>query len=310
MAVATALSFSAISQAKVVEKIVAVVNGDIITETDLSRYENGSYENIRQPGLTISHEAKRKVVLDDLIDETLLKQAVAKSEIEVSDEELSRAITNVLMQNRMSLSQLQDELARKGMTYEEYKAQLRLEIKRIKFVNQVISPEVKITDRDLRDYFQKNKAELYGGTEVHIAEIVLPTGGITNQADAYALRDKAVSIVKQSREKKSAFAKLAKEHSEGPNADQGGDLGTVQLADLPKIVAGVVKRMPEGAVSDPLPTDGGIVIVKVIDWPDISDDDFNTVRDSIYQKLYETKIDDATDSYLQRLRQRAYVEVR
>lgn len=310
IAIATIMLISISADAKVVERIVAVVNGDIITETDLNAFESNSFDPMLYPGMASSHEAERKQALDDLIEEKLLEQAVEKSDIAVSDEDLSRAIHNVLVQNHMTLSQLQDELSRKGMTYDEYKEELKLEIKKIKFINQVISPEVKITDRDLRDYFQRNRATLYGGAEVHMAEIILPTAGITTKEAAMELRDRAVSIVEQSRKNGSAFAKLAKQFSEGPNAAQGGDMGTIKLSDLPDAIAKYVKQMPEGAISDPLPTEAGIVIVKVINWPEVGDGDFNAVRDNIYQKLYEVKLEDATDSYVQRLRQRSYVEVR
>jgi peptidyl-prolyl cis-trans isomerase SurA len=210
----------------------------------------------------------------------------------------------------MSLDQLKSELRHKGVTYDEYREQIRSQIKKVKFVNQVISPEVKITDRDLRDYFQHNRTNIHGGTEVHLAEIVLPIGGITSEEQAIALRDKALSIVKQSRGNKKAFAQLAKKHSEGPNASKGGDLGVVKIGDLPERVAKTVKNMPEGAVSNPIPTTNAIVIVKIIDWPEISDNDFDAVRDNIHDKIYQVKLREAVNSYVMRLRQRAYIETR
>lgn len=298
------------AEAKVVERIIAVINGDIITQTDLEaklRQEGFSEERAAGP---IQKEQKRSNALNRLIDEILLKQAIEHSNIQITEEELDRAINNILQQNRMTKSQLRTEVAKKGITFEEYKEQLKLEIKKIKFVNQVISSGVKVTDRDLRDYFDRNKATFRGGKQAHIAEIVLPITDITTEEEAIALRNKALSIVKQSRDRPSAFSKLAKQHSQGPNANKGGDIGVVKIDDLPTNVAQVVKNMPAGAVSNPIPTEMAIVIVKLIQWPEVSDQDFDSMRDIIYQRLHDQKMEGALESYVQKMRQHAYIEIR
>lgn len=298
------------AHAKVVERIVAVVNGDVVTQSELDMRMQSMQKSPNARLNELERETQKRAALDSLISETLLDHAIEKANIEVTDEELSRAIRNILAQNGMSMGDLRTEVAKKGMTFDEYRKSVEMEVKKIKFVNQVISPEVKVTDRDLRDYYDRNRAHFHGGKEVHVAEILLPIAGITTEAQAFALRDRAILIVRQSRENKSAFARLAKQYSKGPNADQGGDLGTLQIADMPTRVGEVVRSLPEGGVSDPIPTDNAIVIVKVIKWPKASDDDFNSVRDSIYERVHQARLQEALNSYVQRLRQHAYIEVR
>ena len=125
-----------------------------------------------------------------------------------------------------------------------------------------------------------------------------------------ALRDLAINIVKQSRATPGTFENLAKQHSKGPNANKGGDLGMVKISDLPQSVAEYVKNMPAGSISDPIPTDNAVVIVKLVGWPDVESGDFEAVRDTIYQKLYDQRLKEALDGHLQKMRQTAYIEKR
>ncbi len=299
--------------AKVVDRIVAVVNGDIVTQSDLNAKtaaRSAPAGRHALPSAAMQASQNNDAALERLIDELLLKQAVDKAKVEVTDDDIGRAMQNILAQNSMTTEQLREEVARKGMSFDQYKEQLKLEIKKIKFVNQVISTDIKITDRDLRDYYERNKTSIGGGKEVHIAEIVIPFPSISSQDEANAFRDAAYDIAKQAQSGKTAFETLAKQHSKGPNADKGGDLGVVALADLPQAVAAAIKGMPAGMVTNPTPTDTAVIIAKIIEWPALANDNFDTVRDTIYQKMYDERLKEALDGYLQKMRQTAYIELR
>ncbi len=310
MIAAVALCIGMSAEAKVVERIVAVVNGDVVTLTELDEHIKSERLNKKPDVGPAAETQERKDALNDMIDAILLKQAIETAEIDVTDEDVERALRNIQTQNGMTQAQLRHEIARKGMTFKEYENQLKKEIKKIKFVNQVIGSEVKVTDRDLRDYFEKHKVGFLGGSKVRLAEIVLDISTITSEKEAFALRDRAIAIVKQARENPSSFDRLAKQYSQGPNAASGGDLGVIEIKDLPERVGGTVKHMPAGAISDPIPTDNAVIIVKVVEWPEVNEDDFNDVRDNIYQRLHAERLDDALDSYLQRMKQHAYIEMR
>lgn len=298
---AALLAASAPARAEVINGIAAIVNDEVITETELSR----AIERSRKGTGAQPNADERSEVLGRLVDNILMDQLVEDAKIVVSDDDLARAIAGVLHDNQMSLEQLRSELAAKGTTYEMYKQDMAREIKRVKFLNQVIGPQVKITDQDLRDYYQRNQDKFRGGHEAHIAEIVLPLEGIATQADFDALRDLAVSIVAKARQGKN-FAELASKHSKGP----AGDLGMVDLKSLPPAVSQTVRRMQVGQVSQPLLVDNAIVIVKVISLPEISADDFDRTRDDIYAALYDERIEETLYSYLSKERQKAFIDIR
>ncbi len=289
---------------KRISGIAAIVNDNIVTETEVEK----AIRMLKGPTLIGDSDARREII-NRLVDDMLFDQLVSAAKIEISDDDLARAIAGVLQENRISLDQLRNELAGKGMTYEDYKANISKEIKRVKYVNQVIGPQVKITDQDLRDYYQKNQEQFRGTHSAHIAEIVLPLDGITSQAEFNSLRDLALSISSNGK-KGGAFEQLAQKHSKGPNPEKGGDLGMVDLSTLPVEVSSTVRTMKIGDVSSPILSGNAIVVVKLISLPEISAADFDRLRDKIYEALYDAKIDETMASYLAKERQKAFIEIR
>lgn len=292
------------THAEVVNKIAAVVNNEIITEVELSHAQAlHSKEAIKSKANT------KQEALDRLIDDKLFAQIMTKSKIEVTEDDIAKAIANVLHQNRMGVDELRNELASKGISYEEYKKQIENEIRRIKFVNQVISPQVKITDQDLRDYYQQNQDRFHGSSQAHIAEIVLPLAGLATEADYKTLSDTALAIVAKAR-KGASFDALAKQYSKGPNAAQGGDLGMMSLKDLQPEVSATIRNLKIGEVSNPILAGNAVVIVKLIALPEIAVGNFDKMRDQMYSILHEQKIEETLANYMQKERSKAFIEIR
>lgn len=294
------------ANAVVVNRIAAVVGNQAITERDLS-HAMGLREKTQKPPKNDPNF--RQETLDRLIDEELLSQLLSKSKITVSEDDLARAIANILHQNHMTIEALRAEVQAKGMSYDEYKKQVEKEIRKIKFINQVIGPQVKISDQDLRDYYQRNQERFRGGEQAHIAEIAIPLVGVESQSEMDKLGETALNISNQARHGGN-FAALAREHSKGPNASSGGDIGMVNLKDLPFEVSQTIKGMRIGEASNPILVGEALVIIKLIALPEISSGDFDRMRDDIYNALYEQKIEETMKNYLAKERQKVFVEVR
>lgn len=148
---------------EVVDRIVAVVNEEVITLSELEAVVDMTPKEGR-PILEQKMESYRREALESLIDNLLLKHAIAKANIEVEEDELVRAIASVLRQNRMTPEELRADLAKKGISYETYKEQISEQIKMIKFINQVIGSQVKLDDRELRDYYNQHR-DMFGGED-------------------------------------------------------------------------------------------------------------------------------------------------
>lgn len=304
IALITLFLFSS-AEAKTLNRIAAIVNDDIITELDLTKATaKKEIEN-----KAVKRKFDRRQVINTLIDDKLFDQLVVKAKIEVSEDDLARALAGVLHENRMTLDQLKKELASKGTSYEEYKKDLEREIKRIKYVNQIIGPQVKISDQDLRDYYQRHQEMFRGRHNAHIAEIILPLEGLTTEAQFIELKDMALSIVSQARSGKS-FTELAIKYSKGPNAEGGGDLGMMDLKEVPAGIAQTVREMKVGQVSNPIFANNALAIVKLISLPELSAKDFDGLRDDIYASVYDERIQETFNSYMLEERQKAYIDIR
>ncbi len=151
--------------AELVDRIVAVVDGEIVTRSELEEIVDMTPKQGR-PIKEQEMQSFRKEALNGLIDDILLKQAIKKAKIEVQEEELARAIASVLQQNQITPEKLRADLAKKGVSFEIYKNQISDQIKMIKFVNQVIGSQVKINERELRDYFKKHQ-DMFGGPDAN-----------------------------------------------------------------------------------------------------------------------------------------------
>lgn len=275
------------TEAAVVDRIVATVNSEVITLSDLQDAEGAQ-------GRAAGGEERKKKILDELIDDLLFQQALKETKIEVTDEDVSRAISNILSQNRITLNQLVSELSSKGISYEHYRKQMEREIRKVKFINQVIGPQVKISEQDLRDYYQKQQERFRGSHRAHIAEAVIPLGDVTSQDEFDRRFAEAQKLAKRPQEKEGRFT----------------DLGDVDLKSLDPLVASAVRRLKIGEVSPPIVSPERIVVVRLIALPEISAKDFEKLRDDIYNALYDERVGEELGNYLLQQRRRAYIDLR
>lgn len=305
--VAALILFTALAaQAKVINKVAAVVNDEVITESEVDRRLVAKEVSSKDEAF---NKAQRRQVIESLINDRLMSQILKSAKVEVSEDDLARAIGNVLQTTGMTIDQLRGEVAAKGMTYEEYKKEVEDQIRRIKFMNQVIGPQVKITDQDVRDYYQRHQENFRGSARAHIAQIFLSFAGIQFQEQAEELKAQALSIAAQAHKGKN-FSELARRYSKGPNAENGGDLGMISLKDMPQPVADTVRNMKVGDISNPIFTENGLMIVKIISLPDLAPEDFMASRERIYQAIYEVRMEETLQAFLQKERQKAFIEIR
>lgn len=291
-------------EAVVLDHIVAVVNNEAITERDLSLSMR------RQPGM-IGKKApapNRKEALDSMIQEKLLAQAMSKSNIIVNEEDINRAMRNLMRQYGMSsMDQLRAAVAKEGLSFDQYRENLKRHIQQIKFINQEVGSQIKISDQDLEDYYRQHMKKFSGTSAVHLAEIVFPINNQMTQTEGHALQEKIKGIA--AKLNRSNFKQLARQYSQGPNADQGGDIGVVDPKSLPPEVAAAIMPLHSGEITQPVVTRDAIVIAMVVDRGEATDKDFERLKDQIYNILYDQRMQDTMKSFVAHLRQQSYVQI-
>lgn len=240
-------------------KATAIVNGTVITQTDIDQrvamlaIANGG----RIPPEQL--DALRQQVLRNLIDETLQIQAARADKINVTERDVDRAVERVAAQNKQSGEQLAEYLNTRGSSIKSLRRQIEGEISWSRLQQKRIESSTSVADDEVKAVLDRLNAAK-GTEEYRIGEIYLSApGGNVGQATATANQ-----ILEQLRNG-APFAAYARQYSEASTAAVGGDLGWVRPAQLPQSIAAVVQTMAPGQVSPPISVPGGVSIIAVQD---------------------------------------------
>lgn len=276
--------------AEVVDRIVAIVNQDVVTQFDLDR------------AMIVAKGQPRERVLEELINKKLLDQEISKAKIEVEEEEMARAIADVLRQNQTSIEALRADLGRKGISFESFKEELSKEIQQVKFIQQTLGSGVQVSAKEVESYKSEQKKDSPFDQQVKVSWIFLPINSKHDDAkDVQKILQKGYKIVEKSRrgEKIKGFSL--------------GEGEWRSLTDAPPVVASHVKTMEAVSVSDPLVTPQGIYIVKLFEKnePFAEKKEVATAEDwQIHQSIYNERMDQTLQNYFLKLRRKSYIEIR
>ena len=254
-----------------IDRIVAVVNDDVILESELNNRIRTVREQLAQRNSTApSAEALRKQVLERMILTRLQLQVANRTGVSVNDSQLNRAIAGVAKQNNMSIAQFRDTLEKDGFDFINFREDMRREMVISRLIQRQVKQRINITDQEVDNFLATNKTQRGANAEYRLQHILisLPDGASAEQiARAQA---KAEALVTRLREG-SDFAQLAATNSDGGNALEGGDLGWRNSAQLPSLFAGEVDAMQEGDVSAPIRSPSGFHIIKLAELRNVED---------------------------------------
>ena len=242
-----------------VRKATAIINGDIITDTDI---DQRLALVLAANGGKIADEEREQLrlqVLRNLIDETLQIQEAKANEIVVAPEEIQQTFVRVAQNFRRKPDEFATYLAQQGSSERSIKRQIEGELAWSRLLSRRVNPFVSVGDEEVQQIIDRLE-ESRGQQEFRVAEIFLSSTPATqDQVLANANR-----IIEQIRAGGS-FVAYARQYSEASTAAVGGDLGWVRAAQLPEQLSTVVTQMPTGAISAPVPLPGGFSIIAVSD---------------------------------------------
>lgn len=242
-----------------VRKATAIVNGDIITDTDV---DHRLALVLIANGGKISPEERdvlRLQVLRNLIDEKLQIQEAAENEVSVPDGEVEQAYGRVAANFRQSREAFEQFLLSNGSSPSSIKQQIRGELAWSRLLRRRVEPFINVGDDEVQAVIRKLE-ESKGKDEFRVGEIFLSA---TPETLDGVMTD-ARRIVEQVRAGAS-FVAYARQFSEASTAALGGDLGWVRAEQLSPALQGIVASLPRGSVSDPVPVPGGVNIIALVD---------------------------------------------
>lgn len=247
------------------DRIVAVVNDDVVLESELEKTIRTALTQLEQQGREAPpRPVLEEQVLEQLVVKKLQLQIAESTGIRVDDESLNRAINEIAAKNNLSLSQFRRILESDGYEYEAFRQQIRDEMVVARLRQRQIDNRITVTDVEIDNYLSTQALQSGGQIEYRLSHILiaLPQGASSEEREARRMvAEKVLEDLSAGRE----FASLARELSDGQQSDDGGDLGWRKLNEIPSLFSEEVRRLEQGDVSQIIENDSGFHIIELSD---------------------------------------------
>ncbi|HVK60247.1 MAG TPA: peptidylprolyl isomerase [Bdellovibrionales bacterium] len=303
---------SQIAFADTVERIVAVVNDEIITQSDLEKYS----DRLKGGGLTddllIPDEATKQSLIKDkekllqkMIDEKVIDSEVKKQSMTVPIERVEQEIRTIARKNGVGRDDLKAALSERGVKFSDYQDFIKTGLERQGLIEKAITSRIKVSEDDVMMAF----ANRGGGSgdqayEYTLSHIVF----LSEKGGAPAAKQRAEEALKKLKAGQ-AFDRLAADVSEDPAFEQGGLLGTFKTGEINKGLEQSIVKVPAGETTSVIPMSGGYQIVKVLKKKLIPDPRTEKEREKIRGELYEKAFKRQLALWLEQLRHDAFIRI-
>ena len=302
---------------RIVEEIIAKVNGDIITRGEMEQARTRLMEEAKSQGLTGAQLAEvvrnqDKNALRDQIDQLLLVQRGKDLDVKV-DADVTRRMAEIQSQSKITDPDKFHDYIREqtGMSFEDFQQQMKNTLLTQKVIGEEISSRISIPEADLRKYYEEHQKEFVREEQVFLSQILVSTEGKT-PAQVAAAQKKAADLVTRAR-KGEKFSDLARQNSDDPaTAKDGGQLPPYKRSEhlLVKEIEDLVFQQKRGYVTDAIKLPQYLLILKVDDHYEAGQASFEEVKEQITQKLAEPKMEPKVREYLTNLRQNAFLQIK
>lgn len=306
---------AAASDVHVIEEIVAKINGDIITRSELDRQRQVMEAELRQQGVTGADLQKtllqrQRDALRDQIDQMLLVQKGKDLNINV-DPDVTRRIAEIQVRSKLSDPDKFHEWLRQqtGMTFEDFKLQMKNQLLTQRVIGQEVSSRISVPEADKHKYYEEHKKEFVREAMVFLRQILVSTEGKTPEQVA-AAEKKAKDLVARAK-RGEKFNELARDNSDDTEtAKNGGELPPFKRGDLRKEIEDAVFGQRKGFVTDMIRVPNGFLILKVEDRWEAGQASYEEVENEITERLAMPLMEPKVRTYLTRLREDAFLEIR
>jgi peptidyl-prolyl cis-trans isomerase SurA len=305
-----------------IAEIVARVNDQIITTADYDRAMKELDQEGRQRGASMQDMSEaHKDLLRNLIDQQLWLSRGKELGI-TGETELVNRLNEIRKQyNMASLEDLEKAAREQGVSYEDFKANIRNGIITQEVMRDQVGRHISITPGEAQRYFEEHKQEYTKQESVRLSEILIPTSESDSKgpqisgpqaddpqkiAEAQAKANEVAAKLKAGGD----FSQLARTYSAGPTAGEGGDLGEFKRGSLAKVLEDQVFPLKPGQCTEPIRTKQGFVILKVVDHTPGGVPQFKDVEQDVEQNYYMSKMEPAIREYLTKMRDDAYIEIK
>lgn len=316
VAASTALTLSLfapqVSSAEVVTAIAAIVNDDIITTLDVKKEINAALRDAALRKTPVGEPEKEKIekeALGRLVDKKIVEQKIRELNIKITEEDLRQAIEDVKKQNNLSQEALVAALASQGLSYEQYRAQLKDQLERLRLVSQEVRAKIQVGEREIQEYYEANQAQFQEEEQLRARHIFFKMDKSASAVEIKKAMTAALTVHHQARSG-ADFAELAKTHSNDASAADGGNLGTFRLADTVPDFQEALSGMKPGEVSELIQTPAGLHIVKLEERIPGKVKPLSAIKADLEDLLYRKKSEERFASWVADLKKQANIDIK
>jgi peptidyl-prolyl cis-trans isomerase SurA len=262
------LSCSSNASVTDLDRIVAIVNDDVITLQELQQeiIAVTQQQQLQQLPLPPAHILNDKV-LDRLVIKRIQQQLANSIGIHVDDAMLNETLHNIARQNNLTLSQFHDALQRDGLDFEHFRDNIRDEITFRQLRERQVDSRITVSAQEIDNFINDQRSQGKSGNEYHLAHILVAVPEAASPQQIQQARQKAENIIKQLHEG-ADFQPIAIQYSDGQQALQGGDLGWRRGTEVPSLFTDALQSMTDGEISPLIRSPSGFHIIKLLEQRD------------------------------------------
>jgi parvulin-like peptidyl-prolyl isomerase len=294
-----------------IDGILAVVNGEIITLSDLVLREKRIYGD-KGPYNDLNVDAikeLREKILQDLINEKLMLIEAERMKLSPDEEEIKKQIDQIKIDNGFhSDEEFDSALAKDGLNRKDLEKDISEEISLFRIHQRLLNQSMQVTDQEIREYYETEWKGDKKGTRIEISHILLKCPEEDRPEKGEAIIKKANDIIRQWKQGKS-FSALASEFSEDVSASEGGYLGWFYIKDLRPEFAEAIKGLEPGSITGPVITDLGYHILFISDRKNAGLEQGSPTWEDIKKALIERKRSVFFDTWIEKLRKTGTIEI-
>jgi peptidyl-prolyl cis-trans isomerase SurA len=304
------------ANARTVEEIIARVNNEIITRSELDKARIAAEEDARQEcqgkctpeQLRADIEDRQKNTLRDLIDQSLLVQRGKDMGVNVEPEVIKR-LDQLRQQNKIdSMEDLEKAVTAQGSNWEDFKNNIRNGILTQRVIGSEVGSHITIGKGEVEKYYNEHKKEFVRPEQVALREIEVSTEGKKDE-ELPELKKKAETALKRVKDGED-FGEIAKRFSDSSTAKQGGFLGVYKRGELSKALEDLVFKMKKNELTDVMDTKQGYLVLQVLERYEAGEQPLAKVENEITDHLYSERMEPAMRNYLKTLREQSYVVIK
>jgi len=303
------------SKGTVIEEIVARVNNDAITLSDVQKADQALHEEIAHDcqgcppeKMEEIYKNKQKDLLRDLIDQALLVERAKDMGISVETDVIKR-LDEIRKQNTLgSMEELEKAVESQGLGWEDFKSQIRNTLLTQEVIRREVGSHISIPTDAVKKYYDEHQKDFIRPEQIVLSEIFLSTEG--KSPEEMSSVEKKAEDLRNRVVKGEDFNEIAKHFSEGSTAKDGGELGTFEHGQLSKQLEDIVFKMDKGQMTDVIQTKTGFEVLKVEAHFEAGLQPLDKVENEIMNRIYGQKMQPTMREYLGQLREQSYVMVK